>query len=140
MPLSRLNRFKRSSYEMPPFEVGLVFPNGLHGFESLRRFSLVVYEHEAPFLRLVSLENEAITFMLIDPFSICPSYEPVITKQDIYDLQVGDEAKLIMLAIVNTHERPIAMNLEAPLLIHWHLKRGKQLLFPNESAYPIEKI
>ncbi len=137
MPLSRLNRFKRPSFACP-LEEKLIFSKGLHGFENLTRFSLIGHEYEIPYLRLVSLENEAIMFMVTDPFPIHPSYEPVITKKDIEDLEVEGEAKLIILAIVNSKEWPHTLNLEAPLLIHWRKKQGKQLLFPDDPVFPIE--
>jgi flagellar assembly factor FliW len=138
MPLSRLNRFKRPSFDTWPFKETLNFPKGLHGFENLIRFSLIGHKHETPFLRLASEENDAISFVVADPFPLYPFYEPVITKKDVEDLNVGGEAKLIILAIVNTIERPLTLNLEAPLLIHWHIKQGKQLLFPNDPAFPID--
>jgi len=138
MPLSRLNRFKRPIFDTWPFEVSLTFPKGLLGFETLTRFALVGHKNESPYLRLESEENEAISFVVIDPFPINPYYEPVITQKDIKDIGVVGEAKLIILTIVNPKERPFTMNLEAPLLIYWHKRRGKQILFPDDSAFPID--
>ncbi|MCC5831955.1 MAG: flagellar assembly protein FliW [Chlamydiales bacterium] len=113
------------------------FPKGLHGFESLTRFFLIGHRHEIPFLRLVS-EDEAVTFMVIDPFPINPLYEPVITKRDLDDLNVVGSGKLIILTVVDMKGRPLTTNLEGPLLIHWRMRQGKQLLFPDDPAYPIE--
>lgn len=90
-----------------------------------------------PYLRLVSQDSETVSFMVVDPFPIYPDYEPTITQQDLEDLGVGREAKLIILTIVNRHERPFTMNLQAPLLIYWHKRRAKQLLFPGVSDFPI---
>jgi len=138
MPLSRLNRFKRPTFDTWPFQEPLIFPQGLFGFESLTRYSLVGHKHETPYLRLESEENEAISFVVIDPFPINPHYEPVITQKDILDIGVTAEAKLILFTIVNMKESPYTMNLEAPLLIYWHKRRGKQLLFPEDPAFPID--
>lgn len=138
MPLSRLNRFKRSPIDSWPFEALLNFPLGLHGFESHTRFVLIGEKEEIPYLRLVSEEDRALSFFVVDPFPIFPTYEPVITKPDILDIGVTGEAKLILLAIVNKHERPYTMNLGAPLLIYWQKRRGKQLLFPADSSYPVD--
>ncbi len=131
MPLSRLNRLKRSRW---PFQASLFFPKGLFGFESLTRFTLIGQEHEAPYLWLDSAENAAITFRVVDPFQFHPQYNPVISKKDLEDLEVKGEAELILFTIVNTADRHYRMNLEAPLLIHWERKLGKQLLFPLSST------
>ena len=138
MPLSRLNRFKRPSFDTWPFQVPLTFPEGLLGFESLTHFSLVGHKNVTPYLRLESEENEVISFVVIDPFPINPYYEPVITQKDIRDIGVIGEAKLILFTIVNIKERPYTMNLEAPLLIYWHKRRGKQLLFPADPTFAID--
>ncbi|MCH9626847.1 MAG: Flagellar assembly factor FliW [Chlamydiales bacterium] len=138
MPLSRLNRFRRSTFDTWPFKETLVFPLGLLGFEAYTRYDLIGHKGEAPFLRLESKENAAIAFTLMDPFPVVPDYEPLITKRDLQDLSVTGEAKLILLTIVDSLECPSTVNLELPLLIHWHKRRGKQLQFPNNSAHPID--
>jgi len=138
LPIPRLNRLKRPSTDTWPYQTEILFPQGLLGFEHYTRYKLIGYKHEIPFLRLEALENHKLTFYVIDPFLEHPNYTPTLTQIDLREVGVVYEAKLILLAIVNTNERPFVMNLAAPLLIHWSKRQGKQLLIHDEPDYPIE--
>lgn len=129
MPLPRLNRLTKPPSAQGSFQVSLIFPKGLFGFENLTRFMLIGCECERPYFRLESKELASLSFMVIDPFQIHPHYEPLITKKDICDVGVTGGSKLSCFAILDITEEPITANLEAPLLIHWRTKLGKQLLF-----------
>lgn len=129
----RLNRFKRPSF---PFQASLYFIEGLHGFESHTEFLL--FEKDVPFLRLESKADSRVSFVVIDPFVMCPNYLPKISRFDLKQLNVLDESELILLAIVNTSKKPYTANLAAPILIHWDEKKGKQILLQEDPAYPID--
>lgn len=129
----RLNRFKQNW----PFEEHLFFPHGLLGFPTLTRFTLLGEQEERPYFRLNAQTNHSVSFALRDPFPLFPDYKPTITKKDLDDLEVEDQGELILLVIVNMKEQPPTMNLQAPLLIHWSRKRGKQLLFPGDPEFSL---
>lgn len=135
MPFRRLNRFKRPLAQL--FRAELCLVEGLHGFESHKHFVLYGKEEEAPFLWLESKEDTRISFVVIDPFIICPGYSPKISRADLQQLNAAEDAELILLAIVNTLETPYTMNLAAPLLINWAQKKGKQILLEEDSTHPI---
>ena len=138
MPLSRLNRFKRNRLDdTSPFQIGLVFPAGLFGFEHYIRYWLIGHQKEVPFLRVEAQENSTFFFYAIDPFLGCPDYTPSLNRQDLQEMGVVNEANLIMLALVNVNERPFTMNLAAPLIIHWPKKLGKQLLMNDNPEFPL---
>lgn len=134
-----MNRLKRPREDAWPFQAELHFPKGLLGFEHYTRYVLIGHQQEKPFLRL-EVESRAFSFFVIDPFLEHVDYTPTLTQQDLQDLDVLHEAKLFMLSIVNTNEHPYTMNLAAPLLIHWAGRLGKQLLFPEDNAYPLVSI
>jgi flagellar assembly factor FliW len=138
LPLPRPNRLKRPPIDTWPFQTELLFPEGLFGFERYTRYLLIGHKQEIPFLRFEALENRALAFYVIDPFLAYPDYTPSLSQADLEDVGVLHEAKLIVLAIVYTKERPFTMNLSAPLLIHWSKRLGKQLLLQNDPEYPIE--
>ena len=48
-----------------PDEV-VTFPNGLPGFERCRRYGMIALEEESPFLRLLSMDNPSVGFVLIN--------------------------------------------------------------------------
>lgn len=124
----RLNRFKKRNAWKWPFEEELFFQKGLYGFEKIQHFSLIGNESEIPFLRLVAKEYRKISFLLIDPFVICPDYNPLPCR---YDVKEDDATTgLFLLALVNSKKKEA--NLSAPLLINWEKKCGVQLLLPDE--------
>jgi flagellar assembly factor FliW len=135
--LPQLNRLKRPPIDSWPFEAEIYFPKGLFGFETYQHYRLVGHQKESPLLRIHAQEHQSLSFYVVDPFLHCPSYTPPLTQTDLKDLEVVYEAKLIMLAIVDSNRRPSTMNLSAPLLINWLKKRGKQLLIPHDSEYPL---
>ncbi len=136
--MPQLNRLKRPPVDNWPFERELLFPKGLFGFEKYTHYRLIGHEREVPFLRLESVENPNLSFFVADPFLYYPSYEPTLTHNDLKDVGILNEGKLLLFAIVDRDRRPQTMNLGAPLLIHWHKKLGKQLLFPENSEFPLD--
>jgi flagellar assembly factor FliW len=137
MPFSQPNRFKRPSHYLWPSHSQIDFQEGLYGFEQWQEYVLKGRGEETPFLWLETQKNKKISFVVVDPFLICPHYEPVITKFDLECVGVEDKAELFLLSIVNTQADPYTLNLGFPLLIHGQKRRGKQILAGGDCAYPI---
>lgn len=78
-------------------------------------------EDVPPFIRLSSID---VTFVVVDPFAICPDYNPKV---------VVETAECFLLAIVEVREQLFA-NLAAPLLIDWKIRVGRQILLPNQPC------
>ncbi len=120
-----LNRFKRA-----PFEASLTFESGLYGFEDHRQFSLTGGQKEFPFLRLT---HSKLQFIVMDPFEVCPDYEPRIVKTIFSE-------SAVLLAIICLQQDRCTVNLAAPLLIEWEERRGEQLLIPDEPTEFLIKL
>ena len=45
----------------------VTFPNGIPGFEQCKRFGMLALEEEAPFLRLLSIDQPNVGFVLLNP-------------------------------------------------------------------------
>lgn len=115
-----LNRFK---HFLGSFRESLTFDSGLYGLEDARHFSFVAHKNELPFLWLI---NEKYRFVVIDPFVICPEYDPAI--------QARFDEPAFLLSIVSLQKSRPTLNLAAPLLIEWDQKCGRQLLLPGEPT------
>ena len=111
----------------------ILFPEGLIGFEELRRFLLILEQETAPFRWLISIDEPAIGFAVIDPRIIKPEYIseiPVpIEHQDLY-------------TIVTLHKElhNSTMNLKGPILIQQEVREGKQVILNSDRfqvAYPL---
>ena len=123
MTFLSLNRFKHDL----SISQQLLFPQGIYGFEEERVFSLSPSK-TSPYLLFQSRRTLEIAFLVVDPFCIHPEFNPEITKNDLDNIGVADEATLLLLSIVNKKTTPISLNLKAPLLIDWDQRLGCQIV------------
>lgn len=117
----------------------LQFPEGLPGFETLRRFTLVDLEQTRPFVWLQSLEQD-VALPLISPFMIQPDYSPDINDDAIAEMDLEREADLMVYAVVVIPPDVSRMtaNLAAPVLINMKNNRGCQVIV-EDDRYPIRQ-
>ncbi len=116
-----LNRFNRAHQ---PFSAQLRFPCGLRGYDEFKDFFLCSDEEKHPYLWLMSSD---LSFLVVDPLLVCPSYRPTLLQRDLTALNVGSQSEqLFLLAIVQNGKKEDSLNLAAPLLIDWGRKVGKK--------------
>ncbi len=110
----------------------LEFPEGIPGFEHLRRFALMDAQ-QPPFYWLQSLEVTEIAFALINPRIFRPAYDPGIPEEDMEELGLEDPEDLLIFAIVTIPEnqRDMTANLQGPLLINRKSRKGRQFISAN---------
>jgi flagellar assembly factor FliW len=107
----------------------LTFPQGIIGFEDCRRFILVNDEDSQPFRWLVSIEDEDISFPLINPQILVPDYET--SKK-----QKG-EATVLVVATLKKEIEDSTVNLRSPVVIMNESRTGKQIIL-DEEAYALQ--
>ncbi len=103
------------------------FPLGIIGFEHLRSFSLI--DSDVPhFYILQSLDDINISFFVINPYLIYPTYELEVNDTDLEDIQCTDVEKLLVFSIITIPEskEEISCNLLGPILINKETKLGRQ--------------
>jgi flagellar assembly factor FliW len=108
----------------------LTFPHGLPGFERSREFGLVEVEEESPFLRLLSLEEPRLGFVLVDPTVVWPEYDPAITEDDMGGLEVTELSQVAIYCVVTLSDAPdqVTANLKGPICINTEKLLAKQLI------------
>lgn len=100
------------------------FPEGIIGFEQLRKFIVINDAEVEPFRWLVSIEDEDISLPILDPNFIDPLYE--VTNQ-------FGEGKTV--AVVASLKDPIehsTVNLRSPLLFNPVERTAQQTILGNE--------
>lgn len=109
------------------------------GFAELSRFVLLAPEEGSPFHWLQSLDNEAIAFIIADPFLIKPDYEPEIDDQMLAMLEVKQAEDINLMVIITVHAKPVKItaNLRAPLVIHKHTNLSGQVVL-DDDQYPVQ--
>ena len=108
----------------------LEFPHGLPGFERFKGFGLVEFEEEAPFLRLLSLDEPRLGFVLLNPMLVWPDYNPGIGKEDLEGLGIERVEQLAIYCIVTLSDDPqkVTANLKGPICINSESMKAKQMI------------
>jgi flagellar assembly factor FliW len=120
--------------EYDPAEV-VDFPQGLPGFIHLKAYLLIKNENTEPFVWLVSVDDPAASFLMVNPLLFNLEYNPTITKRDLTELSITTPQSLLMYSIVTLNSSDYAQataNLSGPILINLEKKIGKQLVLLDD--------
>ena len=104
-------------------------PWGLLGFEDLRDWVLLDAT-QPPFYWLQSLERPEVAFVLIDPVSFRPDYEPGVDPAELAGLELASAEERLVFVIVTVPADSARMtaNLQGPLVINRQSRVGRQLV------------
>ena len=104
-------------------------PWGLLGFEDLRDWALLDAA-QPPFYWLQSLERPEVAFVLIDPLSFRPDYEPGADPAELAGLDFSSPEDRLVFAIVTVPVDSVRMtaNLQGPLLVNRRTRTGRQVV------------
>ncbi|MEB3186378.1 MAG: flagellar assembly protein FliW [bacterium] len=113
----------------------LHFPDGLFGFEHLRRFLVIDQDEVEPLRWLQPIDDPAFAFPIIEPFLVWPDYRIKLMPADREAMALG-KVDPIVFALVTVPEDPLKMtaNLIGPLVIHPDRRFGMQVVL-HDSGY-----
>ncbi|PHV69832.1 flagellar assembly protein FliW [Sporanaerobium hydrogeniformans] len=113
----------------------ITFKEGIPGFEELKQFIIIEEEEESPFCYLQSIEDEAICFILTNPYLFKPDYEPAIAKHYFQQLGGGDLKNFSVFAMVSVKGEieTATLNLMAPLVIQQETRFGMQVILDGQD-------
>lgn len=125
----RVETYLFGAVEIDPEKV-ITFPNGLVGFESCKRYTLVQEGGDGSSYTLQSLDDPALAFQIVDPTTLGFNYELALTDEESAVLQApaAEDVAVMQMLYKNEGEgKPgIAPNLRAPLLINLAARVGLQ--------------
>ena len=109
--------------------VKIDFPNGLFGFESFTKFSLIEAEYK-PFYWLQSEQDKTLSFLVVDPFIFFDDYELDIDDNSLKSIEVKTPADVVVLTIITipASGSPVTANLQGPLIINKEQGIAKQVV------------
>jgi flagellar assembly factor FliW len=113
------------------------FPDELYGFPDAREFALVPAEREG-FFWLQSVDFDALTFLLIDPFLFVDGYWVDFGSDELGSIQPKSPSDVLVLSIVTLPREqgePATVNLQGPVVFNISRRLGKQVVV--ESSYGI---
>jgi len=112
------------------------FPEGLPGFEYLRRYALIQDERTDPIKWLVSLEDENVSLPVIDPWLVRVDYSVEISPADKRLLKLEDvKDALVLCVVVIPKDSPedATVNLLAPVIINVRENIGEQVILDDPN-------
>ncbi len=119
------------SIEVSPEKI-ITFPNGLVGFETSKRFTLI-HENEsgtAASFTLQSLDDATLAFQIADPTALGFNYELALSDVENALLQSPAPDDVVVMQVLYKNEEgskaTIAPNLRAPLVINTRARVGIQ--------------
>jgi len=113
----------------------LTFPDGVPGFERLKRYGLVQIDEEAPFLRLLSMDEPAVGFVILNPQMIWPEYGPRIGPEDLdgLELEKADDLELYCIVTLNSDPAKVTANLKGPIAINTAKMLARQMILVDDT-------
>ncbi|MBP5443649.1 MAG: flagellar assembly protein FliW [Treponema sp.] len=126
---------KASGIVEVPEEHIITIPAGLFGFEDFTRFALYDSSYK-PFVRLQSLEEVNLSFLLIDPFLVCSEYETNIDDRELSKINITDPSEVLVMTLVTVpgNGQPVTTNLLGPLIINKKTREGMQVIL-NDAEW-----
>ncbi|MBC7087513.1 MAG: flagellar assembly protein FliW [Tissierellales bacterium] len=120
------------------------FPNGILGFENSKRFVMIDFPNNTLFKFLQDIDNENVSFILINPWDFFEDYEIDIPDKelDTIDLnpQIENTLEIYSIVTLGSSLKESTANLLAPIIINIKSKLGKQYVLTYTSYTTKHKL
>lgn len=113
------------------------FAEGLFGFPDQTSFLPISFDHGTDgndgMICLQSIDDENISFILMNPFGLLHSYSPVLAAGDIASVNGEDEADLSYYAIcvMKSNLEDSTVNLKCPIVVNTKNRQAKQVILDD---------
>jgi flagellar assembly factor FliW len=117
----------------------LSMPDGLPGFSGYHKFILLEDPNSKPFCWFQSVEDPALSLVVMSPFIFKPDYEIDVTPEDISkNWKAQKEEDLTVYVVINItgekENKKITANLIGPIIINTKTSEAVQLVI-SDSKY-----
>jgi flagellar assembly factor FliW len=115
------------------------FPQGLPGFEELKRYFRCGVEELWPLTLLVAPDEADVALPLLRPDVVLPAYSPVIPTAELQALEAERQGELEVFVVVSFEEggSGVTANLRAPICFNVERRLGRQVVLPD-GTYPLQ--
>ncbi|MDA3900667.1 MAG: flagellar assembly protein FliW [Spirochaetes bacterium] len=106
------------------------FPDGLFGFENLKKFT-IVEEADSPMMWLQSCNEPDLAFVILRVLDFMKEYDLSISQGDLEAVLVDDPSKLEVFAIITIpldNPSDMTANLMGPIIINMKKRIGRQVI------------
>lgn len=110
------------------------FDHGILGFEELKQYVVVAVEECLPFEWLVSVEDPAVAFPILNPSVFFSDYNPSLPEDELASLGIRKARDAEIFCIVTLGKTPedVTLNLKGPIVVNMKSKKGKQLVLTED--------
>lgn len=116
----------------------LRFKEGLFGFEEEKEFYLLPFEgSQGSLLCFQSVQTPQLAFVAMNPFSLKPDYAPVLTAEELRELEVerSEDLCFYALCVVRSPVTESTVNLRCPVAINDRTGRAMQVILDTEEYH-----
>ena len=113
----------------------LTFPQGLFGFEEERSFLLLPFAgSDDKLLCFQSQLTTSLAIVAMNPDSICPTYAPVLTAEELQQMQVEQSEDLCyyVLCVVRQPVGASTVNLRCPVVVNEDTHQAIQTILESD--------
>lgn len=121
-----------------PEEELIRFPRGLFGFEEERSFFLLPFQGSGgSLLCFQSARTPHLAFVAMNPFSLKPDYAPVLTAEELRELEVerSEELCFYTLCVVRSPVADSTVNLRCPVAVNDRTHQAMQVILEGEDYH-----
>jgi len=118
------------------------FVKGLYGFDDELEYLLVPFSPEKTLFSMQSVKTPELAFVLMDPFSLDPSYAPVLQEEELKSLGVEKSEELFYYVLCATRE-PVpdsTVNMKCPIAINGDTCRAMQVILETGDYHMRHKL
>ncbi|WP_042170077.1 flagellar assembly protein FliW [Paenibacillus gorillae] len=117
----------------------ILFADGIPGFKQYSKYMIVTIE-DSPFEYLQSVEDEALAFIITEPFGFFTDYEFDLPERFQVEMNLKDDKNVQVFNIVNVQGDLITatINLAAPIIINKQAGVGMQYIL-QDASYSIHQ-
>lgn len=117
------------------------FPEGIIGFENLKKFAVVNNINFKPFCWLISMDKSNLAVPVVNPFLLINEYHKKFPEELIKELKDNNSLYEVFCVVTFTGEDgTVTLNLKGPILIDYVKREGKQVILSSEIlsvTYPL---
>jgi len=111
------------------------FDEGLVGFPGSRCFYIIQQEPGIPLMWLQDGQDPSLAFVIIDPRHFTLNYSPRLPRdaREALGLDGLQDAEVYALVVIPKDPRQMTANLRAPIVIHRHTRKARQVILEDDE-------
>ncbi len=116
--------------------------NGLIGFEAYTEYlPIPFHEDNDSLISLQSLEDETLSFILMNPFGILADYSPSLSDEELKELdaEASEDLSYYVVCVIRDSVAESTVNLKAPLVVNARTRQARQIIL-DQSEYTFRHV